>query len=133
VTLPTGVAISLVGVHLHQVASMLLGAIVAGVAFGTVMSGTMRTLLPLAGAQERAGPLSAYYVIGYLAFSLPAILVGVFAPRLGLPLAATIYGGIVILLAAASLVAMLARPARGCSQIQRALIALARRLEFMKA
>lgn len=113
VALPTGVAISLVGVHLHQVAPMLLGAIVAGVAFGTVLSGTMRTLLPLAGAHERAGLLSAYYVIGYLAFSLPAILVGVFAPRLGLPLAATIYGGIVILLAAASLIAMLARPARG--------------------
>lgn len=105
-----GVALTLVGVHLHHVILMLLGAVVAGVGFGTSLSGTMRTLLPLAGAHERAGLISAYYVLGYLAFSLPAIMVGLAAPHLGLPLAASIHGGVVIILSAISLVLMRAVP-----------------------
>jgi hypothetical protein len=40
-----------------------------------------------------------------LAFSLPAILTGLFVPVVGLPLAADIYGAAVILLAVASLLA----------------------------
>jgi hypothetical protein len=69
------------------------------------ISGTIRTVMPLAKADERAGLLSAFYVEGYLAFSLPAILTGLFAPVVGLPLAADIYGAAVILLAVASLLA----------------------------
>lgn len=107
-----GVALSLGGVWTHHVTLMLLGAVVAGVGFGTTLSGTMRLILPLAGAHERAGLLSAYFVGGYFAFSLPAILLGLLAPVLGLPLAATLYGGGVILLSLASLGAMSVAPAR---------------------
>jgi MFS family permease len=106
----TGMAVSLAGVWTHHVTVMLLGAVVAGVGFGATLSGTMRTILPLAGAHERAGLLSAYYIGGYLAFSLPAILLGLMAPVLGLPLAATLYGGGVILLSLASLAAMSRAP-----------------------
>lgn len=101
--LAAGVAITLVGVQAHRVVLMLLGAVVAGIGFGTALSGTMRTLLPLAGAHERAGLLSAYYVGGYLAFSLPSVLVGLIAPRVGLPMAASLYGSVVIVLALISL------------------------------
>ena len=58
--------------------------------------------MPLANADERAGLLSAFYVEGYLAFSLPAVLAGFLAPIVGLPLAADIYGVAVILMAVAS-------------------------------
>jgi hypothetical protein len=67
----------------------------------------MRTVLPNAEAHERAGLLSAFYVEGYLSFSLPAILTGLLAPMAGLPLAADIYGAVVIVMAIASLLAML--------------------------
>jgi hypothetical protein len=50
--------------------------------------------------------LSAFYVEGYLSFSLPAILTGLLAPMTGLPLAAYVYGAAVIMLAIASRVAM---------------------------
>jgi MFS family permease len=106
VAIVCGVALSLGGVWTHHVTLMLLGAVVAGVGFGTTLSGTMRLILPLAGAHERAGLLSAYFMGGYFAFSLPAILLGLLAPVLGLPLAATLYGGAVILLSLASLAAM---------------------------
>jgi hypothetical protein len=71
-----------------------------------VFSGTLRTVLPLAKAHERAGLLSAFYVEGYLAFSLPAVLTGLFAPIVGLSLAADLYAAAVILMAVASLVAI---------------------------
>ena len=105
--LAIGVAITLVGVQTRFVALMLLGTIVSGIGFGTSFSGTIRTVMPLAKANERAGLLSAFYVEGYLAFSLPAVIAGVAAPIIGLANAAEIYGLLVILLALASLLAMI--------------------------
>jgi cyanate permease len=86
---------------------MLIGTIVAGIGFGAAFSGSMRTVMPHAEAHERAGLLSAFYVEGYLSFSLPAILTGLVAPLAGLPLAADVYGAVVIVLALGSLLAML--------------------------
>ncbi len=110
--LVTGVAITLAGVQMRQVSLMLVGTIVAGIGFGAAFSGSMRTVMlrtvmPHAEAHERAGLLSAFYVEGYLSFSLPAILTGLVAPIAGLPLAADLYGAVVIVLALGSLLAML--------------------------
>jgi len=104
--LVAGVVITLTGVQMQRVSLMLLGTIVAGVGFGAAFSGAMRTVMPQAEAHERAGLLSAFYVEGYLSFSLPAILTGLLAPIAGLPLAADLYGAVVIVLAIASLLAM---------------------------
>ena len=111
--LALGVAITLRGVNTRSVALMLLGTMVSGLGFGAVFSGTLRTVLPLAKADERAGLLSAFYLEGYLAFSLPAVLTGFLAPIVGLVLAADVYGAAVILMAVASLIAI--RAARGSS------------------
>jgi MFS family permease len=105
--LVTGVAITLVGVQMQLVSLMLVGTIVAGIGFGAAFAGAMRSVMPQAEAHERAGLLSAFYVEGYLSFSLPAILTGLAAPIAGLPLAADIYGAVVIVLALGSLLAML--------------------------
>jgi MFS family permease len=104
--LVSGVAITLAGVQLQHVSLMLVGTIVAGIGFGAAFSGSMRTVLPYAEAHERAGLLSAFYVEGYLSFSLPAILTGLVAPIAGLTLAADVYGAVVIALALGSLLAM---------------------------
>src|SRR6266850_706031 len=104
--LVSGVAITLAGVQMQRVSLMLIGTIVAGIGFGAAFSGSMRTVMPHAQAHERAGLLSAFYVEGYLSFSLPAILTGLLAPLAGLPLAADLYGAVVIVLAIASLLAM---------------------------
>ena len=105
--LVAGVAITLMGVETQHVSLMLAGTIVAGTGFGAAFSGSMRTVMPNAEAHERAGLLSAFYIEGYLSFSLPAILTGLAAPITGLPLAADVYGVAVIVLAIASLLAML--------------------------
>jgi hypothetical protein len=105
--LVSGVAITLAGVQMQRVSVMLIGTIVAGIGFGAAFSGSMRTVMPHAEAHERASLLSAFYVEGYLSFSLPAILTGLVAPVAGLPLAAHVYGAVVIVLAFGSLLAML--------------------------
>ena len=81
----TGVAITLAGVQTQHVSLMLIGTIVAGIGFGAAFSGSMRTVMPNAEAHERAGLL---------------------APIAGLPLAADVYGAVVIVLALGSLLAM---------------------------
>ena len=105
--LVAGVAITLAGVQMQRVSLMLIGTVIAGIGFGAAFSGSMRTVMPHAEAHERAGLLSAFYVEGYLSFSLPAILTGLVAPIAGLPLAADVYGAVVIVLALGSLLAML--------------------------
>jgi hypothetical protein len=106
VVLAIGVAITLAGVQAQLVWLMLGGTIVSGIGFGAAFSGTMRTVLPLAKADERAGLLSAFYVEGYLSFSLPAVLTGFMAPIVGLTVAADVYGTGVIVMALASLLAV---------------------------
>lgn len=101
-----GVTVTLAGVGTQFVGLMLAGTVISGIGFGAAFAGAMRTVMPLAQAHERAGLLSAFYVEGYLSFSLPAILTGLLAPVTGLPLAAYVYGAAVIVLAIASRVAM---------------------------
>ena len=80
-----GVAVTLAGVGTQFVGLMLAGTVISGIGFGAAFAGAMRTVMPLAQAHERAGLLSAFYVEGYLSFSLPAILTGLLAPMTGLP------------------------------------------------
>jgi MFS family permease len=101
-----GVTVTLAGVGTQFVGLMLAGTVISGIGFGAAFAGAMRTVMRLAQAHERAGLLSAFYVEGYLSFSLPAILTGLLAPMTGLPLAAYVYGTAVIVLAIASRVAL---------------------------
>jgi hypothetical protein len=91
---------------------MLFGTLVGGIGFGTVFSGTLRSVLPYAQPGERAGLLSAYFVVGYLSFSLPALAAGFLAPIVGLTRTADFYGIGVILLAITSLAITLVRGRR---------------------
>jgi len=106
VLLALGVAVTLAGVHLQMVSLLLLGTVIAGFGQGCACSGPLRSLLPLAAADERAGLLSAFYVECYLALSLPALLVGLLVPVVGLPILSYIYGTAVLLLAISSLIVM---------------------------
>jgi predicted MFS family arabinose efflux permease len=104
-TLILGVALTLLGVVLQLIPLLLIGTVVAGFGFGLGFFGALRTILPLAASDERAGLVSAFFVQSYLAFSLPAILVGLVVPYVGLPRATYGYGMAIIILAALSLVA----------------------------
>src|SRR6185437_16163423 len=91
-----GIAVTLFGIHAHLVTLILIGTGIAGIGFGTSFSGNLGTLLPLAGASDRAGLLAAYLVESYLAFSLPAIAAGLAVPVLGLVTTVYAYGGVLL-------------------------------------
>jgi MFS family permease len=84
VTLTLGVLTTLAGVQYQNVGVMLFGTTIGGTGFGTVFSGTLRSVLPFALPGERAGLLSVYFVVGSLSFSLPALAAGFLAPIVGL-------------------------------------------------
>lgn len=65
-----------------------------------------RGLAPLAPAESRSALVASIYVVSYLAFSVPAVIAGVAVDRYGLPDATYGYGAVVILLAAATAVAV---------------------------
>jgi hypothetical protein len=105
VALALGVAVTLAGVDRQVVSLMLAGTIVSGIGFGAAFSGTLRIALPIAAVGERAALMSAFYVEGYLSFSVPAIIAGLAVPLTGLTTVAWAYGSAVIALAVISMIA----------------------------
>jgi MFS family permease len=76
VALLVGVGLTLVAIDLGSAAVFFAGATLAGIGFGAGFQGAIRMVVPLAGPQERAGVLSALYVVCYLAMGVPAVLGG---------------------------------------------------------
>ncbi|MGM4926822.1 MFS transporter [Tardiphaga sp. 804_B3_N1_9] len=105
--LSLGVLVSLLGIWQHSVAMLFAGSVIAGFGFGATFAGSLSTLLPTAEAHQRAGLLAAFYVLSYLAFSLPALAAGVAVPYAGLAVVAYVYGAVVIVLAIMSMIASL--------------------------
>jgi predicted MFS family arabinose efflux permease len=77
VALAVGVSTTLVSISTGSIATFFLGSIVSGVGFGAGFQGALRTVVPLAAADERAGVLATLYVVSYLAMGLPAVAGGV--------------------------------------------------------
>jgi len=98
-----GVGLLLAGVQGHSLWLMLSASVVAGAGFGVGFQGALRSVMPLAAVHERAGLLSAVYILSYLAFSLPAIGAGLLVQRLGLEATTYAYGGMLMLLAGLAL------------------------------
>jgi MFS family permease len=90
--LAAGIVVTVVAIAAGSPMGMVFGTIVAGLGFGASYGASLRVLLPLASAHERAGLLSAYFVESYLAFALAAIAAGLAAPRFGLVTTALVYG-----------------------------------------
>lgn len=102
--LAAGLLVTLVGVHADSAPVFFGGTLLAGTGFGTGFQGAMRSVMPLAGSDERAGLMAAFYVLSYLAFSLPAISAGMAAPHIGLRTTTDIYASTLIGLVALTLV-----------------------------
>lgn len=109
--LAIGVMIILAAVNLGLLWLFFVGTVVAGIGFGSSFLGALRLLLPLAHAHERAGLMSAFYVLSYLAFCVPALIAGLSVRRLGLIATTNIYGSTVVALALIALVALLVQRA----------------------
>ncbi|MDN7181236.1 MFS transporter [Caballeronia sp. SEWSISQ10-4 2] len=103
--LAAGLLVTLTGAHTGNAGLLFVGTIVAGIGFGSAFQGALRSVLPLAEAHERAGLMAAFYVLSYLAFSVPAIIAGTMAHIVGLRLTTDVYGITLVLLTGLTVVA----------------------------
>jgi MFS family permease len=82
-----------------SIALFVLASIVGGGGFGSGYLGSIRSVSQLAELHERAGLISAVYVVSYLAFSIPALVAGVLATHIGLRATSFAYGAFVAIVA----------------------------------
>lgn len=107
--LAAGVSVVLVAVDLGWLWLFFIGTVVAGIGFGASFLGALRLLLPLAHAHERAGLMSAFLALSYLAFCIPALLAGLAVKTEGLIVTTNVYGAVVVVLALLALGGLLMR------------------------
>lgn len=113
VLLIAGIAITLLSLRENSLGTFIAGDAVGGLGLGAAMSGAIRILSGLPHPHERGEFFAGVYVVGYLAFSIPAVAAGFAAVHFGLRDVTYVYGAGVIVLALAVLVlsSRSARPA----------------------
>jgi len=89
-----------------------IGAIAAGSGLGGAFTGTIRSLVPLAGAHERAGLFSVIYLVSYITFGIPVILAGLLLNTAGGTAIALTFGAVTVAAAATGTTAQIATARR---------------------
>jgi predicted MFS family arabinose efflux permease len=84
VGIAVGMTIVVAGIALQVLPLVWLGGILGGFGFGASFSGTLRLLGPFAAAHQRAELFAAVFLVAYLSFGAPAIVVGQLVAPLGL-------------------------------------------------
>lgn len=95
-----GVAFFIASIFATSLPLLWIGAVSGGAGLGGAFTGTIRSLVPLVGAHERAGLFSAIYLVSYLTFGIPVIAAGLFLSSLGVTPIAVIFGAVTIAAAA---------------------------------
>lgn len=102
-----GMIITLVSVMMESVPGFFLGLALGGIGFGAGFQGSLKTVLPLVEAHERAGVLSLLYIVCYVGFGLPTVIAGFLVVYAGgLPRTANEYSVAIILLALVALLGL---------------------------
>jgi MFS family permease len=115
--LAAGVALILTAVHSASLPLFFIATLIAGGGFGAGFLGALRSVVPLALPHERAGLMSAFYVLSYLAFCLPSLLAGNLIRSYGLIVTTDGYGAVLIVLALGALVGLRVQDASRQSSI----------------
>lgn len=97
---------------LGSLAFLIAGAVVAGLGQGLSVGAGLAALNTEAPANRRGEVASSYFVVLYVALSIPIVGVGLAAQIIGLRPAALIFTVFVAALAATCLLSLLTRPAR---------------------
>jgi MFS family permease len=119
--IPLGLLLIVLALHQRSLMLFLAGALVGGFGQGLGFLGSLAMINRLAPAAQRAATLSSYFVVAYLAISIPVVALGFGAQIFGLYDAALAYAIAIGALAVASLVTSLVRAGAGqaCSKTTR--------------
>jgi predicted MFS family arabinose efflux permease len=115
ITVAAGMAIVVAGIAFQVLPLLWIGGIVGGFGFGASFSGTLRLLGPFAAAHQRAELFAAVFLVAYLSFGLPAIVVGQLVAPLGLLTTVVGFGVVTLVVAFVGIVAQLRLARRAAS------------------
>lgn len=123
--LAVGMALTGASLSTGSAALFLAASVITGTGFGLAFLGALRSLTAVVPPDQRAEVMSAFYVVAYLAISVPTIAAGVAVPHLGLEPTFRVFSAAVVVVAGAVAVAAL-RSAPGSFR-RRGLVAQASR------
>lgn len=96
--IPTGFLFVIIGCHFQQIAIILFGTFIIGLAaYGYSYVGGL-ALIANYGGQQRARAVSGYMFFGYIGFGIPAIFLGYLSDMLGIVNALIFFEAVLILL-----------------------------------
>jgi MFS family permease len=107
-----GTVLFIASIAVTSLPLLWVGAVVGGAGLGGAFTGTIRSLVPLVEAHERAGLFSAIYLVSYITFGVPVIVAGLFLSTVGVTAIALTFGVVTVVAAAAGVVTQLATARR---------------------
>ena len=110
--LVVGMVILAVALHFSSLAGLIAAAVVSGIGQGISFSRGLAAVAELTPADRRAEVGSTYFVVAYVAISLPVVGEGLAAQRWGLQTAGETFAIAVAILSTICLVAILVQEAR---------------------
>jgi MFS family permease len=113
ITLIVGALLTFVSIETGTSAVLFLGTAVAGLGFGSAFVGAYRATVARAASDERAGLITAIYIVSYLATGIPAVIGGIATSHFGLHRTALVYSVAVAVLAAAAVSLLIRQVASG--------------------
>ncbi|SEP27670.1 MFS transporter [Trujillonella endophytica] len=99
-----GVLATIAALLTGAVPLLFVSAVVSGLGFGLAVLGAISTTTDGVAPADRAALLSAAFVVGYLSFSVPAIVAGTTATAVGLEAVAEVYAAVCVVLALVAVV-----------------------------
>lgn len=107
-----GIVLFIASIAATSLPLLWTGAVVGGAGLGGAFTGTIRSLVPLVAAQQRAGLFSAIYLVSYITFGVPVIVAGLFLSTIGVTAIALGFGVVTVAAAAVGIVTQLATARR---------------------
>lgn len=107
--LAAGIAVVGLGVGLESLPVLVVGAVVAGLGQGASFRAGLQSVTGAAPAERRSEVSSSFFLLLYVAISIPVIGVGAGAQLFGLVPTAVVFAGLVALLALGAFTSLLRR------------------------
>jgi MFS family permease len=113
VTLIVGAVVTFASIETEAPVVLFVGTAVAGLGFGSAFVGAYRATVAGAASDDRAGLITAIYIVSYLATGIPAVIGGIATSHYGLHKTALVYSLAVAVLAAAAVSLLIRQMASG--------------------
>jgi predicted MFS family arabinose efflux permease len=104
-----GAVVTFGSIDTGAAAVFFVGTAVAGLGFGPAFVGAYRVVVASAVSGDRAGLITAVYIVSYLATGIPAVIGGIATSRYGLSATALVYSLVVAALAAVAAILLIVR------------------------